>query len=356
LKLARRALVPLTLLSASGCSFLVDFNELQRGSPKAAVDGGEGGTKGTGGSSSDGSAGDLDASSGGATTDGGTKVDAGDSGPHCATDCDDSNPCTVDTCTSTGCTNTYTPGVVPDGLSVTLAAETFHRVTLTSYGNQFYLAAFKTQGLKTDVELHHFGKSEAQMSTAISLADTAGITGSPVSVLDLAPTPALELVGYAAFGTALSKASQVYRIRFDASLKVLGSLPAATDANYVGDGRMHPVTWALGGGDAWGAWPGNGSGVYIHSGTTTAAAGSPATLSTTSQVVALSPLGAGSVPAALYVSDHPYVQAVGQTAPIPLGECDKSAGIYTSALSGLTSLSGVWIGGWSKAVGTSVLT
>jgi hypothetical protein len=330
-----RRMVSVALLAAplaSACGFLLDFNELQRGTPKS-VDAG----KGSGGHPADGT----------------------DAAPHCGMDCADADPCTIDACEKAGCTHTYTAGVVPDGLSVTVPGEKFHRVTMTSLGNRFYMSVLRSTGAKFDVELNHFSNVDTILTGPVSVSGVAGLPAMPVSAMGLAPGPlGLDIEGYVAVGPAPTLPAHVYKLLFGLQLKFASATAAAADANYLGGLRVYPVAWSEGVANAlWGAWPGNGSGVYLHNGTTTTPAGALPTIATGAQVVALAPLGVGAVPGVLYVSDGPYAQALGQPTPVALGQCDTRAGAFSSATSApVPGLPGAWSGAWSKTVGSSVLT
>ena len=97
----------------ASCFFRLDYDELQ-GGPTAA--GGESATGGSSGSS-------------------GTSTTAGqaDGGSGCG-ECDDHDPCTVDSCDGDACVHEATEGLALDGLDVSLPNTRHVRVSLVASG------------------------------------------------------------------------------------------------------------------------------------------------------------------------------------------------------------------------------
>ncbi|MGE0324055.1 MAG: hypothetical protein AB7K71_27290 [Polyangiaceae bacterium] len=124
-------------LALGACSFVLDFDGLQDGDAQA--------TGGTGGSSSGGS--------------GGT---AGVGGGTACGVCDDKDPCTKDTCDTSGDQPTcvFEPQqMVPDGMSVTQPLDNAYNINLVSAGGKFYLSRFAREGGADDLTLWTFGRS-----------------------------------------------------------------------------------------------------------------------------------------------------------------------------------------------------
>lgn len=335
----------LPLLSA--CAFLLDFDELQRGNAAGGKDGGGGQSNGGGRA---GSAGSEEAGpSGGADS-------GGDGSATCPTGCDDSEPCTVDTCEASGCTHTYTPGISADGLSEVLRAKTFHRATLSAWNGSFYLSALKSTASGTEVALHAFDAKAKGIGAGKDLTSLANFNGLvPVSAAGIAGgSSALVLKLFVAMGQALGAPAQVWEVTVDPALGINGAVPAAVDDNYAAAATVYPVAWTPSDKEVWVAWPGATAGVFLHRATAPAeAAGSaPRFGAAGGKVTDVAPLAAGSVPGVLYLNARPMVEAVGQAIALPLAGCDAHPGTLTSATSAFTQIDGVWLAGWTKTLST----
>lgn len=344
---------------ATACAFLIDFDELQKGNQTAAKDGGTGGSSssagGGGGAGQEASTGTTGgtAGTGGSLPSDASTNDATDAS-GCASSCDDRDPCTVDACSAGACTHTHTAGIVPDGLSTKLSAKTFYRATLAAHKDTFYLSALRTAALSgTDVVLHTFGARDALLSAGKNLTSIAAFGGkNPRSAAGIAAGDSDLFIKFSvAMGGTIGQAAQVWEVTTDASLTVQGAAPAAADSNYLGAATTYPIAWSPSGAEVYSAWPGAAGGVFVHrAGDAPLATGAPPALGGTAQITSLAPLGAGSIPAVFYIGAGPYVQAVGQANPFPLGGCDARPGTYTDAFSAFTKIQDLWIGGWTKTL------
>jgi hypothetical protein len=362
----------------ASCSFLLDFNELQRGIPAGPDAGGDASARqsgGTGNGGSSGAPGSGGASTGGASgSDGDASIDAAaggssgagnDAGDAAACGCDDGDPCTVDLCESDGGCKHEHPGVVLDGLSTEINASAFHRVTMIASGSRFYLSAFETNGMgQSDVLFRDFGFTEKTLALGTSLSSLATVTGrTPVSTAGLVPgTAANELVAYVAMGKNPSGPAQVWRFSLDTGLVGLltlkASAAAAADDNYAGGVRIYPPAWSLGAGEGYAAWPGVGSGVFVERGTNALAAGAMPTFATAGQqALEVAPLGTAALPGVLFMtSTGVSSEAIGQGVAAKLGQCDTRPGEFTSLSSAFTGVPGLWIGAFTKSLTSSVVT
>ena len=318
-----RRVIAMTLAatSAASCAFLLDFDELQQGAEA------DSGSSGSGGE------------------------DASTQNP-CGNGCaDDGDPCTASECTPQGCIHRYQQGLARDGLSGVLTAPSFHRVTMISRGERFYLSALESDGTAYELLLSTFSKTDTAFpaGVAVSMLDNFGGL-MPVSAAGLV-SPGFNVVAYVAMGTSPSLPARVFRLAFNLEGGYLGSLPAAIDANYRGGRRVHPIAWQPPAGEVWGAWPGASGGVYLHTGEGSILAGEgPQVGPLAGQVFALAPLAAGNQPALMWLTASAVnVQAVGQPAPVTLGQCDAQPGTFISATTAWTTLGGIYFGAWTKA-------
>lgn len=153
------------------CYFLLDYQDLQSDQGKGATTSGGGG-EGGGASASAGSGGESDVTAGGASACG---------------DCDDHDPCTVDTCDASGsapkCLNTAQQGLALDGVDETHAADQHIRVSLVGSGQLFYLAEMELNKDTPKVALYRLG-SDAPALEAVG-TDLV-LDGNPVSNVGLA--------------------------------------------------------------------------------------------------------------------------------------------------------------------------
>ncbi len=370
-RLSRLGFAVSALPLLASCSFLLDFNELQRGhknAPDAGTGGsggpdataGSGGTGGTGtggtgtgatggagtGGSTNGSGGKPDG--GGAIPDSGTGTDGGDAS---SCDCDDGDPCTNDRCTKAGCVHDPL-GAIPDGFSDSVNSTTFYRTTMTVLNNRFYVSAFETAGTKYELAFHDFGLTEKALGLGTTLSALVPGTGmgAPTAVsaagFEKEQTNGT-IVAYVAMGTGPAL-GQVYRYQFEPGLLGTGlryqsGAPAAADTNYVGSNRLYPIAWNLGGGgNDYAAWPGSG-GIYLQNGNNALKAGTTPTFGVgAGPFIGLGPLGATGTPGVSFVtSSGLHAQGVGQPMPSAIPQCDPRAGTFIAESSVPSGIDGV---------------
>lgn len=260
-----RGLRVLTLALAAAavpsCVFVLDFDELQEGDGADA--GSSGGNGGAGGSGAAG------AGAGGA---------GGSAGSDACGGCDDGDPCTRDTCDTSGSTPrcAFTPeGLKPDGLSVTRSFDGLERVTLASSGDRFYLSVFGELEGELDVALFGFGRSGgAETFTEGARFSTlrAGplLTKSPASVGGLLPIVSgfdTRIYAFVALQPTLGLGddAEVWQLVFGDDLQVIESgAMALGGANYLNDDpTTYPVPWTSSTSDEhYVAWRGRG-GIYV---------------------------------------------------------------------------------------------
>jgi hypothetical protein len=308
---------------------------------------------------------DFDELQQGAEADGGSSGSGGEDASMqnpCGSGCpDDADPCTESECTPQGCIQRYGTGLTPDGLSGVLTAPSFHRVTMISRGERFYLSALQSDGTAYELVLSTFSKTDTEFPPGVAVSTLDDFGGlMPVSAAGLvSPAPGFNVVAYVAMGTSPSLPARVFRLAFDLNGGYLGNLPAAIDANYGGGRRVHPIAWQPPAGEVWGAWPGASGGVYLHTGQGAILTGEPPQMAPLAgQVFALAPLAAGNQPAVMWLTASSVnVQAVGQPLPVTLGQCDAQAGTFISATTAWTTLAGIYFGAWTKATpAPSVMT
>ncbi|HVY26266.1 MAG TPA: hypothetical protein VHB79_06920 [Polyangiaceae bacterium] len=166
-----RLVLPLCAAPLLGsCYFLLDYQDLQsdQGKIAATSGGGEGGDAST----SAGSGGESDVAAGGASACG---------------DCDDHDPCTVDSCDAGGsapqCVNTVQQGLALDGVDETHAADQHIRVSLVGSGQLFYLAEMELNKDTPKVALYRLGTDDTALK---AIGTDLALEGNPVSNVGLA--------------------------------------------------------------------------------------------------------------------------------------------------------------------------
>lgn len=148
----------------ASCMFLLDYDRLE-GSPVGA-----------------GGAGGEDSAIGGESAGG-----AAGAGPSCG-DCDDGDPCTIDTCLALpgeepACQHAATEGLKLDGFQTVLSAEQHLRVSLVGSGRLFYLSALEVNGDTPKVSLYRLADDGTELQP---LPADLPLDGSPVSNIGLA--------------------------------------------------------------------------------------------------------------------------------------------------------------------------
>jgi hypothetical protein len=327
----------LPLLSApllASCVFLLDYDELQKGKPAASAGG------------QDGQAGSDTAPGGNANAPGG--ANAGGAG-NCG-ECDDKDPCTIDTCDETGATPTCmheaTEGLKLDGLDTTLVGQHHVRLSLVGSGQFFYLASLDNGG-NSKLSLYRLasdGGAPEPIGTDLSLE------GVPVSNVGLAieelALGEVALHGFVA--TKLKLANAVPRVfhvehRNDqtTSTVVLASSFLA-DNPTADDPTVFPQALTIGG-KVFGAWIQENGTIAVHDVT----AKRTDTFGSTSlpvQATTLSLLStADDKPAVMFTAQSgTYVETSGQNRA-KLTECETRPGVYRSSSAISTQIPGVWL-------------
>ena len=142
----------------ASCVFLLDYDELQGGMAAS------GGMPASGGQAS------------GATNAG------GEAGATACGDCDDHDPCTVDSCDGSECVHEATEGLALDGVDVSLPNARHVRVSLATSSTDFYLSVLQVANDLPQIALYRLGNDAAEL-TPLSTDDLEGV---PVSNMGLA--------------------------------------------------------------------------------------------------------------------------------------------------------------------------
>ncbi|MCA9639253.1 MAG: hypothetical protein H6718_23820 [Polyangiaceae bacterium] len=224
-------------LALGACSFVLDFDGLQDGNEQAA--GGSGGT-----------------SSGGS---GGT---AGVGGGTACGVCDDKNPCTKDSCDTSGEAPTcvFEPQeMVPDGMSVTQPLDEVHNINLVSAGGKFYLSRFAREGGKDDLTLWTFGRSGdattfqegARFSTLRQGTPLAGFEpASGAGLLALVENLTTNIYITLAARQQANQDADVWILALDENLELItdgaGQLSTTLSKFAVPDLTRNPILWQTG--------------------------------------------------------------------------------------------------------------
>jgi len=323
------------------CSFLLNFDELQAGDEDAGV----GGSSATGGS---GATGGSSGSGGSAGNDGGgTGGSAGN--PTCLESCDDSDPCTDDSCDETAapprCKNDPVKRIVDDGYEAEIQADEVHRVTLASGGDAFYFTVFETTNGSPELTLYRLRNGESEHEELVKFAGIIGLLRPQSAAGMVVDTRAgLALHGFYALGDS------VYHIVLDGTFE----LANATNT-VIGNGtydalnpRRHPLAGAYGTSVA-GAWINKDGTISVG------AAGRPVTPlgNATNPATQLALIGTRDTPGVLWTSNNGVFVQLAGSPPAPaaqLTQCEARAGIFTSATAA-PILGDFWLTSWTKAGG-----
>ncbi len=346
---SRPSLLSLCLAPLLGaCSFLIDTDSLQGGT-KATASGGTGAE-----------AGEPDASNGGhagQAASGGSSLDAGSGGEGgnvaCApADCDDGDPCTVDTCgldAGSGCAHAFSPGLGLEKDFAAILADTQYRVTAAAGSDAFYFSTFSQTSKKNEVEILRLGQNDDQYTSLKKLSSYPALAGGPVSVAGLAVDNSAALgesLHALVAVTALGGEPQVWELTSNAKhelgvpRKVGDSYSASSIFNY-------PVERALAG-IVHGAWINADGTISVLSpgGGAPAAFGSPL-----SPASALTLVGTdANKPAVVFAGQTSgvSVQTSGHAA-VPIVECQNAKGGFLSmSATPLVGHNGVWFTVWTK--------
>jgi len=304
-------------LTAS-CVFLLDYDKLQAGD--ATLSGGGAPNPGAAG---DGNEGGSDASCG---------------------NCNDHDPCTIDTCDATGdepvCRHQATEGLKPDGFETTLTAPHYARVSLVGSGQLFYLAAFETEPAKISLfKLANDGTALEPMGADLEIDGTpvsnAGLAVEELAVGDVA------VHGFVATKPKLGDARVFHVVSHnDKSAVTLAGLSYSAD-----DPRRFPQALSIDG-RVFAAWVQADGTIAVHN----PGVAKTDTLKSAQPVTTLSLIATtDGQPATLFTTaEGAFVAASGQ-APAPVPECETRPGTYLSSSVIDTQVPGVWLANLTRA-------
>ncbi len=392
------AVIP-ALLALPSCSFLLDFDSLQKekGSGGAANNAGGGGTSsggtgvGSGGAGSGGApsgghsggnptsggagngagaGGDGQAGEGGAA--GGSEAGAGGVGVSCDCVDTDADPCTVARCIDRGrgpeCVQEAIEGLVLEHEYDAIVAERVAQLRLVAGPSEFYLSTLSVTGNNSNAIVYRFAPSSASVVPALDLGSIK-VAGAPVSLPALAvdTSNGLRIHGFAALrelpaaGGIGAPSARVWHFTLDGDFKVQSRVPVSTDyalGASVLTQTQQPAALTVGS-ETWGAWINADGTIGVSS-----AGVNPDTLTfgtpgLTTSTVSLLATRSGR-PAVLYTADNAldigggvFLQSEGGSAQ--LSECQTGMGAYSSSYTAPTTFPGFWAMGWTKS-GTGFLT
>lgn len=332
---ARLALVLTTLPLATGCALLLDFDALQNGEAS-------GGSPGTGSAGAAGTAGTAGAA-GAAST--------------CDPSCDDGDPCTRDTCDAEGACLHLSAGVAPDGMSEVVDVGAAVNVNLVANEVGFILAVAYDTTERRDAQLFTVERNGAVLTPGATLGallgdDTVQLArGTRVALATLPAQPFTTGVFAAALTDASATVADVYAIQTDSSLNVVTrervstALVSRLPVTETAPGRG-PIAWAIGG-QVHGAWVGENARINLR--TLGATANRP--IDPGEAVTAIAPIGnTQQEPGVLWFSATPHAQFPGGSAATELFTCPTGAGLYYTASASATSVPGLWVSAWTRAV------
>jgi hypothetical protein len=311
----------------ASCVFLLDYDDLQRGSPQPASGGaspvGEGGA-----------AGELGGAAGAVSSCG---------------DCSDQDPCTIDTCDETGdeptCLHEATEGLKLDGFETTLTSLQHARVALVAGGQQFFLSVLEAAPAVPKVSLYRLASDGAQLE---SIGTDLKLEGVPVSNVGLVAEDLAvgEVALHGFVATKLKTTGATARVFH------LVNRAGKTTANVVGlsyqegNATVFPQPLVMGS-KVVAAWIQADGTIAVHNlgaartdtfGATSLPANTLSLLST-----------ADDQPAVMFTAESgpklplgTYVETAGQSR-IKLAECETRAGDYLSSSVIGTQIPGLWL-------------
>jgi hypothetical protein len=354
------------------CSFLLDFDELTDGdaTPQGNAGEGAGGVAGDNGESGQGGeniaggeAGQAGSNAGAGGETGGQPGEAGaggEGGAPCATDCDDEDPCTRDSCSAGECVNTLVPGLALDGVDESILADQHVRATIAAASDGFFISDFFVDGGANELSFHRLGAdSEGTLEQVFTLAELELLAGAvPVSAAGLAMDNDLgRLHAFVGLRDRQAAGARVFHAVVDLGYTVRSRAQAG--ASYWADSAYNYPAAATLGGSVYAAWINEDRTVSLHGG----AALDNAVLAANSPVSALALLGsAGNLPVVLYGSEGNGVFLERPNlAPVTVPECQTEPGVYLSAAATYAGVAGFWLTNWTKfggddAAGTGFLT
>jgi hypothetical protein len=321
------SLAGLPLLAS--CVFLLDYDELEGKAPVAA--GGAGGTV--------------------SEPQAGQATNGGDCGS-----CDDSDPCTVDTCDASGekpeCVHTLEPGLVLDGIDATLESAAFFRVSLVAGDELFYLSALSADADVADVTLYRLGSEATELETLEKVSELR-LEGSVLSNVGLALDPAvggLALHGFIAMQPKLAAEPKVFHLVNRNGKTTTSLIPTSTYRT--GNPLGFPQALTIGS-KVVGAWIEADGSIAVHdvgSGTTTKLGDAKVVPAATLSLLST----ANDDPAVFFTSQDDsgalgtYVETVGSERK-QVTECQSAPGGYVSSSTIASQLPGVWLGHVTRA-------
>jgi hypothetical protein len=337
-RLARYLLPMLSAPLLASCVFLLDYNDLKKGKPAVAATGGQGGMSAT----------PSGMSAGGAASCG---------------DCDDKDPCTIDTCDETGdtptCMHEATEGLKLDGLDTTLTALRHVRVSLVGSGKLFYLASTfidKNAPAAPKVSLYRLGADATELEP---IGADLKLDGNPVSGVGLAveelPLGDVALHGFIAAKLKRADAAKVFHLvnHNDQTLSNVVGL-SYNDSN----DTVFPQALVIGSAVV-GSWIQADGTIAVHDvgSVKTDTFGASTLPATTLSLLST----ADEKPAVMFTAESGPLQALGtyiETSGMnrsKLAECDTRPGDYLSSSVVGTQIPGLWLANITRA-GADYLT
>lgn len=316
----------------ASCIFLLDYDALE-GSPSAS--GGAGGQPAA-------SAGAAGSEEGGAA-------------PSCG-DCNDGDPCTIDTCLALPgeepeCRHAATQGLKPDGFRAILDAEQHVRVALVGSGKLFYLSTLTVDEATPSVSLYRLADDGAELEP---LSQNWQLDGLPVSNVGLAVEEVaagqVALHGFVATRANLSDtATRVVHLERHADASVTSQVVGASYR--AADPTVFPQALAVGD-EIVGSWIQEDGTIAVHRvGAGKTEEFGDATLPATT----LSLLSTKDRQPAVLFTSHDGQAALGAwvetagKARSQLPECETAPGTYLSSSVISTQLPGIWLANVTRA-------
>lgn len=316
----------------ASCVFLLDYDDLQRGRSRGA-----GGEPAAGGTASTPAGGENGAPVGG---------QAGSPAAACG-ECDDHDPCTVDTCDESGtprCVHEPVEGLVPDGFQVALPAESYERVSVAASGKVFYFSALLVKDGVRQVALYRLASDGSELE---ELGNDITLEGIPVSNVGLAVEElALGEVALHGFLAAKPKLGNLPARVFHLVNQDGKTMTNLVGASYLESPTVFPQALNIGG-TIVGAWIQLEQTIAVHSvgaarTDTFGAATSPASTLSLLSTAEDKPAVMFTVQSKAGTAVGTYVETAGQNR-VALPECETRPGSYLSSSVIATQIPGVWL-------------
>lgn len=313
---------------------------------------------------------DYDALQGGAVATGGAAgqpneavsgaAGAGGDGASCG-DCNDGDPCTIDTCVALpgeapSCEHQATRGLKADGFQVSLPAEKHLRVTLVGSGKLFYLSVLSLDAAAPQVSLYRLADDGTQLEPMLS---DWRLGGNPITNVGLAvekqAAGEVALHGFVAVKGKLNDAAArvLHLVSRDDQLssKVVGLSYGSSNPT------VFPQALAIGD-QIFGAWIQEDGTIALHDVGTgqTASAGDPSIPATTLALLSTR----DQRPAVLFTSESDgalgaWVEPEGGSRA-RLEECVDAPGTYLSSSVIGTQRPGLWLANVTREGESSATT